>query len=251
MRAIFGAAVQIAVQPVGRRRDAVEHLVRKTLLQRFLERGGAEHAVRARAGDRDTHVRRTPGDEHADQRVTRSLVAELDVGRLLRQREHHLGDDLVALERCREQALKKFFRLEAALVGDDGGAERKHGCGIIRGRVVVGERAADGALVAHRGIADSAGEFGQRRNSFADDRRRRDVGMPGGRADHQRTALHLDGVEPFDMGEVDQMRRAGKALLHDRHQRMAAGDHLGVFVLHQQIGGLPHGRRTMIFEFVH
>jgi hypothetical protein len=32
---------------------------------------------------------------------------------------------------------------------------------------------------------------------------------------------------------------------------MAAGDHLGVFILDQQIGGLPHGRRTMVFEFVH
>jgi hypothetical protein len=105
--------------------------------------------------------------------------------------------------------------------------------------------------VAHRGIADLGGEFGQRRNGFADDRRRRHGRMLGGRADHQRTALHLDGVEPFDVGEVDQMRRAGKALLHDRHQRMAAGDHLGVFVLHQKISGLPHGRRTVIFEFVH
>ena len=105
--------------------------------------------------------------------------------------------------------------------------------------------------MTHRGIADSAGEFGQRRNGFADDRRRRDVGMASGRADHQRTALHLDGVEPFDMGEVDQMRRTGEPLLHDRHQGVAAGDHLGVLVLHQEIGGLPHGRRTMIFEFVH
>ena len=72
-----------------------------------------------------------------------------------------------------------------------------------------------------------------------------------GGADHQRAALHLDAVEPLDMGEVDQMRRAGEPLLHHRQQGMAAGDHLGVFVLDQQIGGLPHGRRTMIFEFVH
>jgi hypothetical protein len=32
---------------------------------------------------------------------------------------------------------------------------------------------------------------------------------------------------------------------------MTAGDDLGVFVLDQEIGGLPHGRRTMILEFVH
>jgi len=40
----------------------------------------------------------------------------------------------------------------------------------------------------------------------------------------------------------------GEPLLHDRQQRVAAGDHLGVFILDQQIGGLPHGRRTMILE---
>ena len=146
---------------------------------------------------------------------------------------------------------KNSSGLQAALVGDDGGVEREHRGGIVRGRIVVGERAADGALVAHRGIADQACEFGQRRDRLADDGGGRDVGVAGGRADHQRAALHLDGIEPLDMGEVDQMRRAGKPLLHDRQQRVAAGDHLGVFVLGQQIGGLPNRRRTMIFEFVH
>jgi hypothetical protein len=32
---------------------------------------------------------------------------------------------------------------------------------------------------------------------------------------------------------------------------MAAGDHLGVFILDQEIGCLPHGGWTMILEFVH
>src|SRR5580704_11093440 len=86
MRAIFGAAVQIAVQSVGRNRDAVEHLVREALLQGLFERLGAEYAVRAGAGDGDTHVGRPLGDEYADQRIARSLVAELDIGRLLWQR---------------------------------------------------------------------------------------------------------------------------------------------------------------------
>jgi hypothetical protein len=53
------------------------------------------------------------------------------------------------------------------------------------------------------------------------------------------------------VGQIDQMRRAGEPLLHDRQQRVAAGDHLGVFILDQEIGGLPHGGWTMIFEFVH
>jgi hypothetical protein len=55
----------------------------------------------------------------------------------------------------------------------------------------------------------------------------------------------------LDMRQVDQMRRTREPLLHHRQQRMAAGDQLGVFVLDQEVGGLPHGRRAMIFEFVH
>ena len=75
--------------------------------------------------------------------------------------------------------------------------------------------------------------------------------MLGGGADHQRAALHLDAIEPLDVGEIDQMGGACEPLLHHRQQGVATGDHLGVFILDQQIGGLPYGRRTMIFEFVH
>ena len=75
--------------------------------------------------------------------------------------------------------------------------------------------------------------------------------MGGGRADDERAALHLNAVEPFDMGEIDQMRRACQPLLHDRHERMSARDHLGVLVLDQEIGGLPDRRWAMIFEFIH
>src|SRR5579859_4725208 len=90
MRTIFGAAVQVAVETIRRHGQAVERFRRKTLLQRFLKGGQAEYALGACAGDRDPYIRRAPGDEHADQRITRGLVAEFDVSRLLRQRKHHL-----------------------------------------------------------------------------------------------------------------------------------------------------------------
>ena len=69
MRTIFGAAVQIAVQPFRRHRQSGEHLVREALLLGFFERGDAEHAFGAGAGDGDAYVRRTLGDEHPDQRI--------------------------------------------------------------------------------------------------------------------------------------------------------------------------------------
>ena len=52
------------------------------------------------------------------------LVAEFLVRRLLRDRKHDAGDDLLRLQRGGEQALKKLFRFEPALIGDDVGAER-------------------------------------------------------------------------------------------------------------------------------
>src|ERR1700722_15488113 len=79
VRAVFGAAVQVAVQAFCRHGHAIQHLVRKPLLQSLLERADAEHAASARAGDGDAHVRGTPGDEYPDQRVTRSLVAEFTI----------------------------------------------------------------------------------------------------------------------------------------------------------------------------
>src|ERR1700750_3299538 len=45
--------------------------------------------------------------------------------------------------------------------------------------------------------------------------------------------------------------RVCEPLLHDRNQRVAAGDYLGVLVLGEEIGGLPYGAGTMIFEVVH
>ena len=174
------------------------------------------------------------------------------IGRLLRQREHHLGDDLVALQRGREQALEEFFRLQPALVGDDGGAERQHGRRIIRGRIVVGERAADGALVAHRGIADQAGQFGQRRDRLADDRRnwrprrawrwrRSPASGPSSRCSSSPSIWERS---TRCGGLASRCFMTGSSV-------WPPAISLGVFVLDQQIGGLPHGRRTVIFEFVH
>jgi hypothetical protein len=56
MRAVFGAAVDVGVHAVGGDGQAFERFRRKTLLQRFLERRHAEHAVRAGAGDRDSDI---------------------------------------------------------------------------------------------------------------------------------------------------------------------------------------------------
>src|SRR5258708_4877845 len=79
MRAIFRTTVQVAVQTIRRHRQPVEYFGVEALLQRLLERRDAEHALGAGTGDGDADIRRPLGDEHADQRTTRGLVAEFDI----------------------------------------------------------------------------------------------------------------------------------------------------------------------------
>ena len=79
------------------------------------------------------------------------------------------------LERGLEHALEELVGVNAPLVGDDGGAEPQHAGRIIGVGVVVGDRAADGAAMAHGGIPDLAGEVGQRRNILLHHRRGRDL----------------------------------------------------------------------------
>ena len=109
---------------------------------------------------------------------------------------------------------------------------------IIGGRVVVGDRAADGAAVAHRRIADHAGELGERRDSaccttgaLATSAWR--VMAP---IDERIGRLGSMPARSVDPGEIDDRGGRGQPLLHRRQQRLAAGEQLGVLVLGEQAG---------------
>src|ERR1043166_7557723 len=163
MRTIFRAAVDVARKTGRRHGEAVERFRREALLERLFERGDTEHAARAGARYRDANVAAALRHEHADERKTRGRIAELDVAGLLGQREIYLGDDLVVLERGFEQAFEEIIGRDAALGGDDGRAEAEAGGGVIGVRVVVGNRAAERAHVAHVRVADHFGQLGERR----------------------------------------------------------------------------------------
>ena len=90
MRAILGAGVNVGAHAIRRHRHALDRLRREALIERFLERLYAEHAIGASAGDGDADFRRTLSDEHTDEGEARSLVAELVVTRLLGDREREL-----------------------------------------------------------------------------------------------------------------------------------------------------------------
>ena len=118
--------------------------------------------VEAAVMDRADVARLGPGHEHAGEREARGRMRELGIARLGRNRKRHRRDDFAVLKRRGEQTLEEIVGPDRALVGLDGCAERKHRRRIIRGRIVVGERTADGAAMAHRRITDRRGEVGER-----------------------------------------------------------------------------------------
>ncbi len=80
---------------------------------------------------------------------------------------------------------------------------------------------------------------------MSDEQQRRGghVVVPGERADRHVGALVADVGELGDPAEVDQHGRRGEPQLHQRQQRLAAGQVLGVLaVLGRQGKGLVHGR---------
>ena len=104
---------------------------------------------------------------------------------------------------------------------------------------------ASGAMLLREIEPDAALELAERHARPVPLALLRDAYLPGS------DRASVDAVEPFDMGQIDEMRRARQPLLHHRHERVAAGDQLGILVLGEQIGGLPYGAGTIIFEFVH
>ena len=68
--------------------------------------------------------------------------------------KRHRGDQLARLERGLVQALEELVGFDLALVGGDGRAQAERRRRVVGRRVVVGERAADRAHVAHLAVAD-------------------------------------------------------------------------------------------------
>ena len=199
MSPIGGVGMDVAVESFGGDFDVGERCGREIRGQGGFERARAEDAIGAGAGHRDPHPARGLGDKDADQREARGRVAEFHIGRLLRDRKADLGDDLAGAERGLEQALEEVLRGDLALVGDDGRAQRQGRRRIIGGRIVIGDRAADRAAIAHRRIADALGERGQGGNRLMDRGAGRDLGMARHRADDDRVALAADAGELGDL----------------------------------------------------
>ncbi len=150
-------------------------------------------------------------------------------------REAHLGDDLVGFERGLEQALEELVGHDLALGRGDGGAEAEAGGRVIRIGIVVGDRAADRAAVAHRRDRRSCRRGRRAPGSLPHHRRVRHLGMARqGADDDERPSADAEALDPV---EIDDVRRRGEPQLHGRQQGLAAGEQLCLLELAEHVRG--------------
>ena len=188
----------------------------------------AEHAVRARAGHRDADV----GAALARRTRRPARSARPGCGTSRRPPSSAIGNCTLVMISSGSSAvsnrpLKKssaaILRLLVMMVAPSA----EHGGRIVGGGIVVGDRAADRAAVAHRRIADHAGELGERRDRLLHHRRIRDLGMARHRADRRASGPCSSMPDrPSTLAEVDEVGRLTRAAASSSGQRLAAGEEL-------------------------
>ena len=115
--------------------------------------------------------------------------------------------------------------------------------------VAVGQRAADRAAVPDLRVADLAGGVREQRQLAGQHVGGGDVVVAGERADREVAAVVADVAELAEPADVDQGLRHRQPQLHQREQRVPAGQELRVFAaLGRQVQGLVHGGGPLVGE---
>ncbi len=105
----------------------------------------------------------------------------------------------------------------------------------------------DRAPVPDLGVADLPGGVGEQRQVAAEQAGRGQVGVSAQRAHRDMTAVVADVAEVTEPADVDQGLRHGQAQLHQREQRMPAGQELrAVAALGRQLKSLIQGGGPLI-----
>ena len=93
----------------------------------------------------------------------------------------------------------------------------------------MGERSADRAAAARRGMADVPERSREQGDRGAGVRRAEHVDLPRERADAQE-AVHFDPIEPRDTVDIDEQRGARQAHVQQRDEALPAREDLRVAV---------------------
>jgi hypothetical protein len=100
----------------------------------------------------------------------------------------------------------------------------------------VGQRATQRAPVTHLGITDLVGGIREQGDLILEQRRRLEVVMARQGADGDLITALLDVRKTGDPPDVDEHRRDGQSQLHQREQRMAPGNQLGLVTVLDEEG---------------
>ena len=149
MRPISAARMQIAARLMLGIVQTVQRMHRKLCFQRLACLIPQRHTS---SQARHRHARRGlrgASDGHAHQSKTRSFLLEFDVSELRKLWEFDPHDDLAGLQSRGVQALEKIICCNAPLRGDDRRIGSQHSRRPASSRIVVRQRAADRAHVAH------------------------------------------------------------------------------------------------------
>ena len=151
-----------------------------------------------------------------------------------------------------QQALEPFAgRDDAAAVRagyDELRVKRRTHRGLFGRGVEVAAASANGAAGAGLDVADVLQRARQKRETGSDDRRRQHVSLPGHCADFDAFGRFPYSREIGNTVDVDQMIGCDHPKIHHRHQRLSAGENLGVLQMREHRAEFFARLRTVILK---
>ena len=265
------AAVVGAEARVVERIDGLAGLVPRGLEGAEVRRAADQHPLglgdAARRGfgaaDRDVHVAHhavpqpVGDDRHGDGVVAgaAAVFGEARIGALRQDRQPDLAQQLAVLQRGRHDALEERPRRDDAGAADLAlrhhvGVERRRHRAPFRGRIGVGDAAAERAAGADRVMRDMTDDGCEQPAERAVLNRLLECGMAHGGADAELAVLDHKAVEPGHAVDVDEMLRPRQPERHRRHETLPAGQHAAVVfgVLREQVERFRDGRGGVVLE---
>ncbi len=150
-------------------------------------------------------------------------------------------ENVTRAQRGLEQALEKIVCLHdpcAGRVRDLALAAQREQAGRQLGGRVGGDRAANGAAVADRGMGDMGQGARDERRVAGDLRRAFGLRVAHQRADLDGAVLHRNALERIEAVDVDQERRTGQPHVERGDQALAAGEQTRVGMLREEREGV-------------
>ena len=168
------------------------------------------------------------------------------------ERQFDRGDHFIRLKRRRHEAGIELAKRDLPDAANTGYVNHRIIGGTDGGQfgrwIGVREAAADRAAVTRLAMADVMQRFGHQRAMPGDFRCQFEFALAHHRADAKLALSNSDTAQVVDAAEINEMIDDHVAKIHHRHERLSAGDDLGVRQRGQQFGSFLELPRRMIVE---